>query len=52
LTQHAGPRPGCSIALADERRSATAYVLSAADENTQKSKLSGRKTNAKIVAIR
>jgi hypothetical protein len=44
--------PAAAMALADERRSATAYVLSAANENAQKSKPNGRKTNAKFVAIR
>jgi hypothetical protein len=40
------------MALADERRSASAYVQSAAYENAQKSKLNGSKTNGRIAAIR
>jgi hypothetical protein len=35
------------MALADERRSASAHMLSAADGNAQKSKPNGGKTNRK-----
>jgi hypothetical protein len=46
-----GQDPAAAMALADERRSATADVLSAADENARKSKPNGRKTNAEFIAI-
>ena len=41
-----------AMALADERRSVGVHVLNAADENVQKSKPNGRKTNAQVIAIR
>jgi len=41
-----GQHLAAAMALVDKRRSASVHVLNAADENAQKSKPNGRKTNA------